>query len=156
MRNRILVILLCFFSVYAIKAQVGYITTVAGNGTPSGGGYNGDNIPAVSASLNYPTAVLVDDTGNIYFSDTYNYRIRKIDTNGIIHTIAGCGSCSTFSNNGALATSVGIVPRMMAFDKQQNIYFVDDGSTEQAIYKIDNQGKIYIVAPQIICNHYCN
>jgi len=53
----------------------GIITTVAGNGTA---GYNGDNIPATSAELNYPVGVAVNGAGNLYIADTYNQRIRKV------------------------------------------------------------------------------
>jgi sugar lactone lactonase YvrE len=68
----------------------GVITTVAGNGTP---GYSGDYGPATSASLNYPTGVAVDTAGNVYIADTYNRRIRKVNTSGVITTVAGDGTC---------------------------------------------------------------
>ncbi len=53
----------------------GIITTVAGNGTF---GYAGDGGPAIDAELNYPTGVAVDTSGNLFISDAWNYRIRKV------------------------------------------------------------------------------
>jgi sugar lactone lactonase YvrE len=78
----------------------GVITTVAGNGIP---GYNGDGIPATAAELNVPRHVAVDSSGNIYIADTANFRVRKVDTNGIITTFAGNGLFG-FSGDGGLAT----------------------------------------------------
>ena len=73
------------------------ITTVAGNGSY---GYNGDGRPAVSAALASPTAVDVDDAGNVYIADRYNNRIRKVTPTGIIGTVAGNGSFSPLSPQG--------------------------------------------------------
>ncbi len=77
----------------------GIIKTIAGTGIA---GYNGDGIPAISAHLNSPIGVAVDDTGNVYVADVYNYRIRKIDTFGIISTICGTG-VTGFSPDGSYA-----------------------------------------------------
>ena len=64
----------------------GVITTYAGNGKP---GYSGDGGPAVKANLKTPFRMMFDKKGNLYFSDRDNNRIRKIDTKGIITTVAG-------------------------------------------------------------------
>src|SRR5688572_5782407 len=69
------------------------ITTVAGSG-PAGvdpGGYEGDGGPATAARLNHPRGVAVDEKGNLFIADMANQRIRKVDTNGIITTVAGSG-----------------------------------------------------------------
>ena len=71
----------------------GMISTIAGNGTE---GYNGDNILAVNAALNFPSSVYVYKN-EIYITDTNNQRIRKILQNGIITTIAGTETDSMFS-----------------------------------------------------------
>src|SRR2546421_10415184 len=64
------------------------ISLVAGTGTS---GYNGDGIPAATAELNQPRGLAVDADGDVYVADTINHRIRKIDTTGIITTVAGTG-----------------------------------------------------------------
>src|SRR5215204_7634190 len=66
----------------------GTITTFAGTGEY---GFWGDGGPATKARLYFPHAVAVDRDGNLYISDGGNYRIRKVDENGIITTIAGTG-----------------------------------------------------------------
>ena len=75
----------------------GIITTVAGNGTS---GYSGDGGPAVEASLNRPYEVALDVSGNLYIADSWNHCIRKVDTNGIITTVAGRGTTSFNGNSG--------------------------------------------------------
>ena len=79
----------------------GIITTVAGT---SIAGYNGDYIAATNAQLNLPSQLCIDLLGNLYISDKQNQRIRKINSSGIITTIAGDGS-SGFGGDGALATA---------------------------------------------------
>src|SRR5207247_5124325 len=79
--------------VYA--AFFGIITTVAGNGTA---GLSGDGGPAGSAILSYPGGVAVDGAGNLYIADSSNQRIRKVDTAGIITTVAGKGTIGFFGD----------------------------------------------------------
>jgi len=77
----------------------GIITTIAGVGTP---GFSGDGGPATSAELDEPRAIALDPTGNLYIFDSDNARIRKVDTNGVITTIAGNGTYG-FSGDGGPA-----------------------------------------------------
>ena len=86
-----------------IDAQ-GIITTIVGNGEP---GFSGDGGPATDARINAPEHLWLDDGGNIYVADTYNRRVRKIDTDGSITTVAGNGT-QAFSGDGGLATSAGL------------------------------------------------
>src|SRR5208282_1098671 len=89
----------------------GKITTVAGNGYhapgmnfPFGdGGFSGDGGPAVSARLNHPTRVCVDSQGNLFIADMANHRIRKVDRDGIITTVAGSGQTG-YAGDGGLAS----------------------------------------------------
>ena len=105
-----------------VDASSGIITTVAGDGIA---GFSGDGGPADSAQINFPDDVAVDSAGNIYIADSYNLRIRKVDKNGIITTVAGNG-ISTFSGDGGFAISAGIhVPFCVKVDALGNIYIPD-------------------------------
>lgn len=64
----------------------GIIHSVAGTGKA---GFEGDGGPAVEAQINGPESMVFDRGGNLYFTDRLNDRIRKVDTNGIITTLAG-------------------------------------------------------------------
>ncbi len=54
-------------------------------------GFSGDNGPATQAEFDGPNSIAVDAAGNVYIADTYNRRVRKIDTQGVVTTIAGNG-----------------------------------------------------------------
>jgi uncharacterized protein (TIGR03437 family) len=119
----------------------GTITTVAGNG---GFGYSGDGGPATSASLNNPRAVAVDAAGNLFIGDSLNYVIRKVDTTGIITTIAGNGNLG-FSGDGMAASAAQISSvGGLAFDPAGNLFFAD--TFNRRIRKIAVDGTISTVA----------
>lgn len=100
----------------------GIISTIAGNGT---NGYAGDGKAATSAEFSYPTGIAVDPSGNVYIVDAGNSRIRKINTNGIISTIAGTGVAG-YSGDGLAATMAEInSPWAVTLDKSGNIYIGD-------------------------------
>src|SRR5262249_4910657 len=82
----------------------GIISTGAGNGAP---GFSGDGGPATSASLQYPAGIAVDSAGNLYIADSSNNRVRKVDTVGIITTVAGNGNVS-YSGDGVQATATAV------------------------------------------------
>src|SRR5580692_5840541 len=95
----------------------GTIDTVAGNGSP---GILGDNGPAVQAQLN-PVAIAVDNQGNLFIS-TLDDRIRKVDANGMITTIAGTGSPIYAGDNGpAVNASIGLSPALLC-DTKGDLY----------------------------------
>jgi hypothetical protein len=86
----------------------GIITTVAGvNNAP---GFSGDGGPATQAEMNNPTADSFDASGNLYVSDQLNHRIRKIDTSGIITTVAGNGH-NAFAGDGGPAATASLIYR---------------------------------------------
>ena len=97
------------------------INTIAGNGMP---GFSGDHGPASAAQLNAPYGIAVDSVGNIYFADAYNYRIRKIDSAGIITTVAGTGSRG-YSADGIPASTADLTPLNVRIDRAGNLYISD-------------------------------
>jgi uncharacterized protein (TIGR03437 family) len=123
------------------KVSNGWITTVAGIGATYGGA-PGDNGPATSAQLNYPTDVAVDTAGNLYIADRDNQRIRKV-SNGVITTVAGTGTPG-YSGDGGPATSAQLAwPWAVAVDASGNLYIADQFNNR--IRKVSN-GVITTVA----------
>ncbi len=119
-------------------SPLGIITTYAGTGVA---GYNGDNIAATIAELYYPESIAVDDTGNLYIADRSNNRIRRVDTFGIITTIAGNGT-SGFSPDGSMADTASLDIFFVRLDKNGVIFFTDNSR----IRKIDTAGKLVTIA----------
>ncbi len=106
-------------------ATDGTITTVAGTGQR---GYWGDGGQATVAQLNRPRGIARDSSGNLYVSDTDNNRVRKVDTNGVITTIAGTGVAG-YSGNGGVATAAQLnAPCGLAIDSSGNIFVADFGN----------------------------
>ena len=119
----------------------GIISTVAGSGDR---GFSGDRGLAVAAQLNRPQGVAVDKTGNVYFTDSDNHRIRKVDGKGIITTIAGSGEAG-YSGDGGPATAAVISDgNGIVFDATGNLYFVDDEA--HVVRRIGLDGLISTVA----------
>ena len=119
----------------------GIITTVAGDGF---GGFSGDGGPATIASLNLPHGVALDGAGNLFIADQFNHRIRKVDTSGIITTVAGNGS-ATFPGDGGPATSARLFhPTGVALDGAGNLFIAD--SSNHRVRKVDTSGIITTVA----------
>jgi NHL repeat len=118
----------------------GIITTEAGGGKNA----RGDGGPATSAKLQEPFAVTVDHAGNIYFTEPDNNRVRKVNTAGIISTIAGNGA-KGFSGDGGSATLAELnYPKFLAVDASGNLYIADAGNLR--VRKVDSAGIISTVA----------
>jgi sugar lactone lactonase YvrE len=104
--------------------------TPSGSTTPAAGmpfnfGYNGDGIPATQALLFFPRGVALDASGNLYIADWLNNRIRKVDTAGIISTVAGNGT-GGFSGDGGPATSATLdLPTDVVVGGNGTIYIAD-------------------------------
>jgi pimeloyl-ACP methyl ester carboxylesterase len=118
----------------------GVITTFAGTGEA---GFSGDGGPATEAMLRKPTGVALDDAGNLYIADRNNHRVRRVDDNGIITTIAGNGKPG-YLGDGGPATSANVDPRKVVLDARGNIY-IRAGEPCGCIRMVDRRGIITTV-----------
>jgi hypothetical protein len=82
------------------------ITTIAGNASAS---YSGDVGGATNASLNLPSGVAVDASGNVLIADQDNAVVRKVDTNSVISTVAG-GGTNSLGDGGAATNAALMLP----------------------------------------------
>lgn len=101
----------------------GTITTFAGTGSP---GYGGDGGPATEAQFDEPVGVVVDGDGNVFILDRKNYRVRRVDADGVVTTVAGSG-LESHGGDGGAATSAGFrFTRDIFIDRDGNLYVADD------------------------------
>lgn len=129
------------------RAQVGVITTVAGDG--SLGVSSGDGGPATSAGIGGPAGVALDSAGNLYIADSIHSVIRKVNTAGIISTYAGGGEPTGVGDGGAATQAnlflIGTQAHTgIAIDKAGNLYIADSGHSR--VRKVDTEGIISTVA----------
>lgn len=108
----------------------GVISVYAGNGT---GRFSGDGQKAATALLNGPRQLAVDANDNLYIADTGNHRIRKVNTAGIITTVAGSNTSNSFTDDnngdGGPATQARLdSPEGVGLDGAGNLYISDTGS----------------------------
>ena len=115
----------------------GTIRTIAGTGER---GYSGDGGPAIDAQLASPNGLLVDAAGNVYISDSGNYRVRKVDSSGMIETIAGTGEPGNFGNGGPAVEARLRYPRNLALDSADNLFIADTGN--DTVRRISGSGMI--------------
>ncbi len=108
-------------------ATDGTISTIAGPG-PIGsfvGPFGGDGGPATQANLNAPTDLALDSSGNIFFTDQRNRRVRKISPAGIITTVAGSGFGGSTGDGGPATDASFDTPVGLAVDAGGNLYISD-------------------------------
>jgi sugar lactone lactonase YvrE len=110
-----------------VSGSTGVIATVAGSGNSCfpRTGVCGDGGPATDADLTSPTSVAVDGSGNIYIADEYTCRVRKVNTAGIISTLAGTGKCNFTGDNGPAAQAGVNFPYGVTADAAGNVYIAD-------------------------------
>ena len=124
-----------------VKVYVnGVITVVAGNGQST---FSGDGGPAVSAGM-IINGITIDDSGNLYIADGYNNRVRKVDTNGIITTVAGNGTAGATGLGGPAVSAELSLPQGLAVDNAGNLYIAEQ--VNNRVTKVDTSGVITLVA----------
>jgi sugar lactone lactonase YvrE len=137
-----------------IDAKSGIITTIAGSapfelvrGLVPGlglGAYGGDGGPATQALLFNPQHLALDAAGNLYISEVFNHRVRKVDPNGIITTVVGTGK-EGFSGDGGPAAQAQLAgPQGVVVDREGNLYIGDNRN--RRVRKVDAKGIISTVA----------
>lgn len=120
----------------------GTVTVVAGISGQSG--YDGDGALATSAHLYDPMSLAIDSVGNLYIADVLNNVIRKVDTNGIITTVAGNGTAG-YSGDGGLATDAELDnPLGVLVDRSGSLYIGD--TFNNVVRKVDTNGQISTIA----------
>jgi sugar lactone lactonase YvrE len=122
-------------------APNGTITTVAGTGVS---GYSGDGGPAVGAKLSDPENIVVDARGRVFFTDQINERVRMIDVDGTITTVAGTGEAGDTGDGGPGTDATLNSPYGLAIDAAGNLYVAD--SKGARVREIARDGTITTVA----------
>jgi sugar lactone lactonase YvrE len=138
------------YSNYRVRKVVigGNITTFAGTGA---GGFEGDGGPAITSTLDHPLGLAFDSVGNLYIADSYNMRVRKVDLNGNMSTVAGNGG-SSFGGDGGPATSAQLsYPNGVFADNQNppNLYIADQQNYR--IREVTSGGIIFTIAGNGVC-----
>jgi DNA-binding CsgD family transcriptional regulator len=119
----------------------GTIATFAGNGTQGAGGDSG---PAAQAQLSNPAGLACDLSGNVYIADTGNNRVRIVDPNGVIRTVAGSGDPGSTGMGGPASDARLNGPTGVAVDRADNLYIAD--SANNRILKVTQVGIIQTIA----------
>ena len=124
-----------------VDADSGIITTVAGIGLP---GYSGDGGAAAKARIHQPEALCFGPDGALFFADSRRHAIRKVDADGVIDTVAGCGE-SGFSPDGTRATEARIDgPSGVAVGIEGSLYFSD--TNNHCVRRVGADGRLQTVA----------
>ena len=107
-------------------------------------GYSGDGGPATQAQLRVPAGLTFDAKGNLYIADRDNHRVRKVDTKGIITTVAGNGTAG-FSGDGGPAAQASLnLPSGLVVDRQGNLYIADRSNNR--VRRVNTKGVIQTIA----------
>ncbi len=127
--------------------QTKSLTVVAGTGKT---GFTGDGSLAVRSQLSSPVGLAVACSAQgqeVYVADSGNDRIRRIDPQGIIHTIAGNGTFGAKGDGGPATQAELGSPYAVALDEGQRVYIAD--ANNGRVRRIDTQGQIEtILSPQ--------
>jgi uncharacterized protein (TIGR03437 family) len=123
-----------------VNQTTSIITTVAGAGAY---GFSGDGSAANAAQVNTPNAVAVDRSGNVYFVDLFNYRVRMVNSSGSISTVAGSGGIRYAGDGGPAQNAQMSGPAAVAVSAISGISISD--TSNQRIRQINSAGIIATV-----------
>jgi len=119
----------------------GALSVIAGNSRP---GFSGDGGSGPSAELSSPAGLAIDANGNLYIADTGNNRIRRVDANGIITTVAGSGVAGFAGDSGPAVSAQLSAPAGVAVDMSGNLFIADTGN--HRVRKVTPAGIVTTVA----------
>ena len=122
-----------------IDGQDNLVTTVVGTGNA---GFNGDGLIATETALNSPSSIVFDQEGNLYIADSQNARIRKVDMNGRVSTIAGSGVVGLDIESGPATEAPLSSPKGVSVDASGSVYFLD----AYLVKKVSPTGTIETIA----------
>jgi sugar lactone lactonase YvrE len=137
----------CNNRIRKVEAATGIITTVVGIGPSSGcssGSFSGDGGLAVDAGLDIPQGIAVDASGNLFIADPPSQRVRRVDTSGIITTVAGDGNAGFLGDGGAATSARLNDPKWVAVDQTGNLFISEDNN--HRVRRVDTSGVITTVA----------
>jgi trimeric autotransporter adhesin len=129
--------------VFKLSRQ-GRLTILAGTGE---GGFGGDGGQAVNARLFAPHDLAFDASGNLLIADTLNHRVRRVDRQGVIATVAGDGKAAYAGDGGAALAASLNNPQGLALDREGNILVAD--TYNYVVRRIDRAGKITTLAGSV-------
>jgi sugar lactone lactonase YvrE len=124
--------------------RLGRLTVIAGTGE---GGYGGDGGLAINALLNAPHDLAFDAEGNLLIADTFNHRIRRIDRQGSITTIAGSGDAPYTGYGSAAPKDTLNNPQGVAVDRAGNILIAD--TYNRVVRRLNRDGTMTVVAGSV-------
>ncbi len=127
-----------------IDRTSGIITTYAGTGSST---YNGEGVAATSANIGTPRGLGFDNSGNLYFADSANLRIRRVDAaTRLVTTIGGNGTAGLSGDGGPGPSAQMTNCEGLAVDASGNVYF-SDFSGGRVRKLTNNGGGVWTIGP---------